>query len=117
MTPQERRRDGHLRRTYNLTLAEYNELLEFQGGVCFICKEPPQPGKNLSIDHDHTDRTIRGALCTYCNMRFLKKSRKPERFVNAGVYLTTPPCQELFPGKKAPSKKRTTKRQRGVNNG
>jgi len=41
-----------LERTYGITLAEYEQRLADQGGVCAICKKPP--GKNrLSVDHDH----------------------------------------------------------------
>src|SRR5258707_773231 len=32
--------DRHLRRTYGLSLDDYNALLATQGGVCAICKRP-----------------------------------------------------------------------------
>ena len=36
----ETNRDWQLRSNYGITLAEYNAMLEAQGGVCDICKEP-----------------------------------------------------------------------------
>jgi hypothetical protein len=52
VTPEEIKADKRLRRTYGITLAEYNTRLAEQGGVCAICKRPP--GKTrLSVDHDH----------------------------------------------------------------
>lgn len=65
-------------RSYGLTLEQYNFLLEKQNGLCAICGEPPTPGKDLCVDHDHSccpDRNrscgkcVRGLLCHGCNMR------------------------------------------------
>jgi hypothetical protein len=52
MTPEEIKTDKRLRRTYGITLAEYNERLSEQGGVCAICKRPPTKVR-LAVDHDH----------------------------------------------------------------
>lgn len=58
---------------FNMSLAEYEHLLELQGGACAICfcKETkltkagdPQA---LSIDHCHETGMIRGLLCSSCN--------------------------------------------------
>jgi hypothetical protein len=59
-------REGHLRRTFGITQAEYDELLARQGGGCAICGR--KPGKiSLHIDHDHETGEIRGLLCVGCN--------------------------------------------------
>jgi len=50
-----------------MSLEEYNTLLQRQGGVCAICKDPPGK-KNLDVDHDHSTGKIRGLLCTRCNL-------------------------------------------------
>ena len=59
---------------YKMTRAMYEGLLESQGGVCAICKNPPT--KNyLAVDHDHSccpdsktcGNCIRGLLCGSCN--------------------------------------------------
>jgi hypothetical protein len=53
----------------------YDALLQEQGGVCAICKEPPGTMK-LSVDHDHRccplgsscEVCVRGLLCHRCNL-------------------------------------------------
>jgi hypothetical protein len=45
-------------------------MLEFQKGVCAICKKPPKPGRSLCVDHQHGGEhagRIRGLLCFSCN--------------------------------------------------
>jgi hypothetical protein len=52
VTSKETQADKRLRRTYGITLEEYNQRLAEQGGGCAICRHPP--GKcRLSVDHDH----------------------------------------------------------------
>jgi hypothetical protein len=63
---KEQFREGHLRRTFGITQAYYDALLERQGGGCAICGKPP--GKiALHVDHDHETGEIRGLLCVGCN--------------------------------------------------
>jgi dCMP deaminase len=57
-----------MQREYGLTLTDYNHRLELQGGVCAICKRPPEANKRLAIDHDHATGKIRGLLCMKCNL-------------------------------------------------
>lgn len=63
-----------LKRDYDLSLDEYQELLERQGGCCAICGTPDgaergnnNGSKRLSVDHDHTTGVVRGLLCGSCN--------------------------------------------------
>jgi hypothetical protein len=52
MTDKEKAADKYYQKNFGITLAEYNELLARQGGVCKGCARPP--GKTrLSLDHDH----------------------------------------------------------------
>lgn len=69
-------RDGVLRRTYNITLDEYEAMVAAQDGRCAICSLPPESGGSLHIDHDHAccpdkckscGECIRGLLCSPCN--------------------------------------------------
>lgn len=70
-------RNYWLVKTYNITLVEYNSLLERQNGVCAICKLPEKDNRiNLAVDHDHSccsgtknscGNCIRGLLCWGCN--------------------------------------------------
>jgi len=45
--------DTRLQKAYGISLAEYNGLLAYQGGVCAICKKPPT-GRRHHVDHDHS---------------------------------------------------------------
>ena len=57
-----------VRRTYGVSEGLYNLILDYQGGKCAICrKEPSGKFKNLSVDHDHTTKKVRGLLCNNCN--------------------------------------------------
>ena len=62
-----------LMRSYGMTIDEYDELHQKQGGVCAICGEK-ETYKNqrgvtrLSVDHDHKTGKIRGLLCRGCNI-------------------------------------------------
>jgi Recombination endonuclease VII len=59
-------RDAHLRRTFGITSADYEDLLARQGGGCGICGR--RPGKTtLHVDHDHETGEVRGLLCVGCN--------------------------------------------------
>jgi hypothetical protein len=42
-------------------------MFQAQGGVCAICNQPPSPGRNLSVDHNHETGEVRGLLCVGCN--------------------------------------------------
>jgi hypothetical protein len=59
-------REGHLRRTFGITQADYDALLASQGGGCAICGKPPRK-ISLHVDHDHETGEIRGLLCVGCN--------------------------------------------------
>lgn len=52
-------------------ILEYERRLALQGGVCAICKCPPDPSKRFAVDHNHSSQLIRGLLCPVCNGRIL----------------------------------------------
>jgi Recombination endonuclease VII len=69
----ERQRRYKLKHFYGITPDEYSRLLDEQGGVCQICKCPPEENgaKNLQalrVDHCHETGKIRGLLCHNCNV-------------------------------------------------
>jgi len=61
-----------LKSTYNMTVDEYDKLLEEQNKVCAICGKK-KTSKNrygahrLGVDHNHITNKNRGLLCTHCN--------------------------------------------------
>lgn len=72
----------HLKRKFNITLAQYRALEVEQGGVCRLCRAPEvvKSRRNgqllrLAVDHDHRccpsggacGKCIRGLLCWRCN--------------------------------------------------
>lgn len=67
--------EKNLQRRFNITKAQYDALLEAQGGVCAICKGTSGT-KRFAVDHDHSccpdigtscGKCIRGLLCSACN--------------------------------------------------
>lgn len=60
-------RDKYLRKTYGISLEDYQSILSVQGGVCAICKKTPSDNISLHVDHDHKTGFIRGLLCYQCN--------------------------------------------------
>jgi len=65
---QERQYAHHIKRTYGLTLDQYDQMFKAQGGVCAICGEP-QLSRRLAVDHDHEKGHVRGLLCSKCNFK------------------------------------------------
>jgi uncharacterized C2H2 Zn-finger protein len=61
-----------LKQLYGMTEAEYQVLLEQQGGVCGICRCLPADERSgptrLVVDHDHATGRVRGLLCRGCNL-------------------------------------------------
>ncbi|MVO87406.1 hypothetical protein GPA10_22230 [Streptomyces sp. p1417] len=77
--------------TYGLGKGEYQALMEYQGGVCAICRESRR--YRLDVDHDHKTGLVRGLTCRLCNRGILPKSRdNPETLRNAADYLEDPPA-------------------------
>ncbi len=56
-----------LKKTYGITLKEYDEMFDSQEGNCAICGLP-EITRRLSVDHDHTTGEVRSLLCTQCNL-------------------------------------------------
>ena len=96
-------REAHLMRTYGLTVAEFDAMVEAQGGVCACCGErDPQ-----HVDHDHVTGRVRGVVCFRCNsgigqfddradlMRsaidYLERTTWQRTRISTGVYQLTSP--------------------------
>lgn len=82
------KRDAYLRRTYDMTEAQWNKMLRAQRGGCAICGRKPKPGRRLNTDHDHRTGRVRGALCFHCNYRLLGRGREnADNHERAAAYL------------------------------
>ncbi len=55
----------HLKKTYNLSRDDYNNLLVAQENKCAICGAEEQ--ERMVVDHCHTTGSVRGLLCNSCN--------------------------------------------------
>lgn len=64
-------REYDLKKSYNIDIEKYNEMLLNQDGKCAICKRDHKTllgrKKFLCVDHDHDSNIIRGLLCDKCN--------------------------------------------------
>lgn len=61
--------DYAMQKTYGISLDDYDEMLEQQGGVCKICGSdtPSKRTGRFFIDHCHDTGKVRGLLCMRCN--------------------------------------------------
>ena len=64
---------AYLKRNYNITLSDYEDMLANQNNVCAICgsdgfiMDATKHKVKLVVDHDHKTGTVRGLLCHNCN--------------------------------------------------
>ena len=74
-SPEERKQKSEYLRQYvletnfGMTIAEYDAMLDVQGGGCKICTLPCRTGNRLAVDHDHATGIVRGLLCYTCNTK------------------------------------------------
>ena len=54
-------------RSYGIDVADYEQMLQDQGGGCYICGKTPTEKRALDIDHDHATGKVRGLLCSNHN--------------------------------------------------
>lgn len=63
---------------FNLTLEEFDEIVEQQNNKCAICRNRETIKRNgividLSVDHNHETNKVRELLCMRCNVRLGQK--------------------------------------------
>ena len=81
------RRNNYFSR-YNITIADYEKLLEKQNNCCAICySKTGSANKRLAVDHNHQTGIIRGLLCDECNTGLGKFKDNPSLLTNAIAYL------------------------------
>lgn len=81
-----------LKEKFGLTVADYNRMLDDQGGVCGICGRAETAThrgnvRRLSVDHDHATGTVRALLCNDCNTGLGKFGDDPVQLETAAAYL------------------------------
>lgn len=87
----------HIGLTYGLTVAQYEQILDKQGGVCYICRRARGTTKRLQVDHDHKTGKVRGLLCSPCNRDVIGHLRDdPEACRRAATYLENPPAYPIL---------------------
>lgn len=94
-----------VKRVYDFTPQDYNNLLAWQRGKCYICRQTPRV-KRLAVDHDHKTGEVRGLLCANdewgCNRtlaRVLNNVGMAERLL---AYVQKAPLQRMLDGEPSP---------------
>ena len=109
-------RDKYMLATYGISLLQWEELFEFQGGVCAVCKRPPYGRRVLVVDHEHDggpSGRLRGLICSVpCNLRVVAKHKDGELLRAAADYLDNPPATQLFGEIICPGRKRRKRQPR-----
>lgn len=77
-----------LKKKYGLTIHEYQDILDAQGGGCAICAKSFRVTR-MHVDHDHKTGIIRGILCGRCNMGLGQFGDSLDRLKDAVEYLTS----------------------------
>lgn len=101
-TETKRRKDAahgsYVKRTYEISEAEYKALYEAQGGRCAICQRATGAKRRLAVDHNHKTGLVRGLLCKPCNRYGLGMFARddPTVFDRAAAYLRNPPAYDVL---------------------
>lgn len=95
-TDPDKNKNRKLKYYYNITLDQYNNMLEEQNHVCAICHGINKTtGKDLFVDHDHAccpggrscGECVRGLLCNICNWAIGALNDDPDNFDRAKQYI------------------------------
>jgi hypothetical protein len=77
-------REHRLRRTYGISLQDYDLMFARQGGRCAVCWKTSE--QSLCVDHSHRTGILRGLLCINCNVGFGNFSENPAFLRRAADY-------------------------------
>jgi hypothetical protein len=103
------RHRSYVEREYGPGTGElYDQLMEWQGGRCYICQEMPQTLR-LAVDHDHVSGAVRGLLCAGreqgCNWNYRKALGDVAVAKRVYSYAQMPPARRMregLPGAETP---------------
>lgn len=80
-----------LKTTYNISLDEYNSLLDAQNNECKICSISLIGKNKCVVDHCHKTNKVRGLLCHSCNRGLGLFKDRSENLIKAARYLKASP--------------------------
>lgn len=81
-------REHNLKRLFNMTIQEYNDLFKSQSFKCKICyRNKDINEKNFPVDHDHLTGKVRAILCPQCNLAIGGYKDNWKLILNAIKYL------------------------------
>lgn len=82
-------RRTNLKRKYGITVEQYDEMYEAQGGKCFICGTDEPGGRfgTLHVDHCHDSGDVRALLCDKCNRGLGYFNEDPDALISAAMYI------------------------------
>jgi len=93
-------RNEYLRRRYNISQTEIEQISATQGHVCPICEEPL--GGDYRVEHDHRIATkrdsVRGIVCNQDNLLLGHAQDSIKRLRNAIAYLERAEARASFGG-------------------
>jgi Recombination endonuclease VII len=109
-------RNAYLLSHYGISQAQYDQLLDYQGGKCAVCGKEPKGQRKLVVDHEHAGGPagkVRGLICNIpCNLRIVAKHKSPDILQAAADYLRQPPAVALWGEIIAPGRPRKKRRRR-----
>jgi hypothetical protein len=84
-------RSTELKKSYGISLDDWEAMYKAQGGVCAVCKmDETEKGSryaNLAVDHCHATGRVRGLLCNACNRAAGFLQDNPETALRLASYL------------------------------
>lgn len=82
-------RAKNLKNRFNMSLEDYDTMLEQQNGCCKICgTNVPGPKGRFVVDHNHSTQEVRGLLCWSCNVGIGHLQDNPLIILSAFNYLS-----------------------------
>jgi hypothetical protein len=97
---------SRIKAVYNLDPDEYQALLEWQGGRCYVCGQVPR-SQRLAVDHDHATGLVRGLLCANnewgCNVSLRRLLGDLEMASKALEYVEMSPIDRMRAGQPPPA--------------
>lgn len=80
------RRPYNLKRSYNLSISDFNNMVNHQNHSCGICYKVLNT-KDFAVDHNHTTNKVRGLLCHPCNRGLGQFKDNYELLLGAARYI------------------------------